>query len=65
MIIDQFVTPNIDGSVQGNPGTARAGVIQDRFEKWIIWFSIHSRSTTNHSTELWAIREGLHICLGT
>ena len=46
--LDQFVTLNTEGSVQGNPGTARGGgLIRDRFEKWIYNMVLHTQQKHN------------------
>ncbi|KAL0005536.1 hypothetical protein SO802_013097 [Lithocarpus litseifolius] len=53
-----------DGSSLGNPGRAGGGgLIQDEEGNWIVGFACQIGSTTSFLAELWALRDGLNLCL--
>lgn len=55
---------NTDGSSLGNPGRAGGGgVIRDWTGRWIVGFSRRIGITTSLLAELWAIRDGLMLCI--
>ena len=52
---------NTDGSSMGNPGLAGGGVvIRDEMGNWMVGFST---ITSSFEAELWALRDGLSICV--
>ncbi|KAL0009356.1 hypothetical protein SO802_010858 [Lithocarpus litseifolius] len=55
---------NTDGSAQGNAGLAGGGgVLHDDQGNWVLGYSRKIERTTSFSAELWALRDGLHLCL--
>ena len=55
---------NIDGSAQGNSGLAGGGgVLRDDQGNWVLGYSRKIGRTTSFLAELWALRDGLHLCL--
>lgn len=55
---------NSDGSSMGNPGVAgEGGVIRNHNGKWIRGFSRSIGITTSVIVELWALRDGLKLCI--
>nr|XP_023896924.1 uncharacterized protein LOC112008814 [Quercus suber] len=59
-----WVKLNTDGSSSGNPGPAGCvGVLRDENGNWLFGFSRKIGITTSFVAELWAVREGLSLCL--
>ena len=55
---------NTNGSSLGNSGMAGGGeVIQDGNENWVKGFTCSIGVTTSVKTELWALRDGLMLCV--
>ena len=55
---------NTDGSLVGANGLAGCGgVIRDSNGCWINGFTMSINTTSSIATELWALREGLHLCV--
>ena len=55
---------NTDGSSLGNPGSVGGGgVIRDWYGRWVVGFSRKIGVTTSLLAELWAIRDGLMLCI--
>ena len=55
---------NTDGSSLGNPGLAGGGgVVRDWIGRWIVGFTRKIGITTGLLAELWAIRDGLMLCI--
>lgn len=55
---------NTDGSSLGNPGSAGGGgVIRDWSGRWVVGFSRKIGIATSLLAELWAIRDGLMLCI--
>ena len=55
---------NTDGSALGNPGTAGGGgVLRDDAGLWISGFARQIGHTTSFLAELWALRDGLSMCV--
>ena len=55
---------NTDGSALGNPGTAGGGgILRSDSGLWIQAFSRSIGKTTSFLAELWALRDGLIMCL--
>ena len=55
---------NMDGSFLGNPGLAGGGgVIRDDTSNWVVGFSRRIGITLSFEAELWALRDGLTICV--
>ena len=55
---------NNDGSSSGNSGlTGGGGVIRDWTGRWIVGFSRKIGIATSLMAELWAIRDGLMLCV--
>ena len=55
---------NTDGSAQGNVGLAGGGgVLRDDQGNWVLGYSRKIGRTTSFLAELWALRDGLHLCL--
>ena len=55
---------NTDGSALGNPGTAGGGgILRSDSGLWIQAFSRSIGKTTSFLAELWALRDGLIVCL--
>lgn len=55
---------NTDGSSSGNSGlTGGGGVIRDWTGRWIVGFSRKIGIATSLLAELWAIRDGLMLCV--
>ena len=55
---------NTDGSSLGNPGLASGGgVIRDEPSNWVIGFSRRIGVSSSFEVELWALRDGLTICV--
>ncbi|KAL0013291.1 hypothetical protein SO802_000360 [Lithocarpus litseifolius] len=59
-----WVKLNTDGSSLGNPGLAGGGgLIRDEEAKWIVNFAHKIGKTTSFIAELWALRDGLNVCI--
>ena len=55
---------NTDGSSSGNSGlTGGGGVIRDWTDRWIVGFSRKIGIATSLIAELWAIQDGLMLCV--
>lgn len=55
---------NTDGSSLGNPGlVGGGGVIRDEIGNWVAGFSRRIGVTSSFEAELWALRDGLTICV--
>ena len=55
---------NTDGSSLGNPGIAGGGgLIRDDYGRWIVGFSRRIGVTSCFLAELWALRDGLRLCV--
>ena len=55
---------NTDGSLVGANGLAGCGgVIRDSNGCWIKGFAMSINTTSSTAAELWALREGLHLCV--
>jgi len=55
---------NTDGSSLGNLGLAGGGgVVQDWTGRWIVGFTRKIGITTSLLAELWAIQDGLMLCI--
>lgn len=56
---------NTDGSSLGNPGLVGGGggVIRDEIGNWVAGFSRRIGVTSSFEAELWALRDGLTICV--
>lgn len=55
---------NTDGSLVGANGLAGCGgVIRDSNGCWIEGFAMSIHATSSIAVELWALREGLHLCV--
>ncbi|KAL0012166.1 hypothetical protein SO802_007274, partial [Lithocarpus litseifolius] len=62
--VNGWVKLNTDGSSLGNPGRAGGGgLIRDEEGNWIVGFACKIGSTTSFLAELWALRDGLNLCL--
>ncbi|KAK9987317.1 hypothetical protein SO802_032268 [Lithocarpus litseifolius] len=60
----QWVKLNSDGSSLGNPGRAGGGgVIRNADGKWIKGYARAIGNTTSVAVELWALRDGIQLCL--
>lgn len=59
-----WVKLNMDGSSLGNPGLAGGGgLIRDEEGKWIAGFACRIGKTTSFIAELWALCDGLNLCI--
>ena len=59
-----WLTLNTDGSVAGNFGVARGGgLIRDTNGEWVTGFARKIGKTSSFQAELWALRDGLQLCL--
>ena len=59
-----WLTLNIDGLATGNTGLAGGGrLIRDENGDWLTGFARRIGSTNSFMAELWALRDGLHLCL--
>ena len=55
---------NTDGSLVGANGLAGCGgVIRDSNGCWIEGFAMSINTTSSIAAQLWALREGLHLCV--
>ena len=55
---------NTDGSSLGNPGLARGGgLIRNKEGIWVAGFARKIGITTSFFAELWALRDGLNLCI--
>lgn len=55
---------NTDGSSMGNPGLAGGGgIVRDEMGSWVMGFSRNIGATSSFEAELWALRDGLSICV--
>ena len=60
----QWVKLNSDGSSMGNPGHAGGGgIIRNAEGKWIKGYERSIGNTTSIAAELWALRDGIQLCL--
>ena len=54
----------MDGSSLGNPRIAGGGgVIREEASNWVVGFSRKIGVTSSFDAELWALRDGLTICV--
>ena len=54
----------MDGSSFGNPGLAGGGgVIREEAGNWVVGYSRKIGVTSSFDAELWALRDGLTICV--
>ena len=61
---DGWLTQNVDGSAAGSLGMAKGGgLIRDGNGDWVIGFARKIGTTTSFMVELWALRDGLLLCL--
>ena len=59
-----WLTLNIDGSATGNSSIAGGGgLIRDENGEWVTGFARRIGSTNSFLAELWALRDGLQLCL--
>ena len=59
-----WLTLNTDGSETGSDGLAKGGgLIRDGNGTWLIGFARKIRTATSFLVELWALRDGLRLCL--
>ena len=59
-----WLTLNTDGSATGNSSLAGGGgLIRDENGDWVTGFARRIGSTNSFLAELWALRDGLHLCL--
>ena len=59
-----WLTLNTDGSVVGNFGVAGGGgLIRDTNGEWVTGFARKIGKTSSFQAELWALRDGLQLCL--
>ena len=55
---------NTDGSSSGNPGRAGGcGIIRNSYGEWVSGFARAIGYTTNVAAELWALRDGINLCI--
>jgi len=55
---------NTNGSSLGNPGAAGGGgILRDALGNWVQAFSRNIGTTTSFMAEIWALRDGLLMCL--
>ena len=55
---------NTDGSSLGNPGLAGGGgILRDEMGSWVLGFSRNIGVTSSFEAKLWALRDGLTICV--
>ena len=55
---------NTDGSATGNSSIAGGGgLIRDENGEWVTGFARRIGSTNSFLAELWALRDGLQLCL--
>ena len=60
----QWVKLNSDGSSMGNPGRAGGGgIIRNEEGKWIKGYARSIGNMTSIAAELWALRDGIQLCL--
>ena len=61
---DGWLALNADGSAAGSSGMAGGrGLIRDGNGDWVIGFARKIGTTTSFMVELWALRDGLLLCL--
>ena len=59
-----WLTLNTDGLATSNTGLAGGGgLIRDENGDWVTGFARRIGSTNSFMAELWALRDGLHLCL--
>ena len=59
-----WLTLNIDGSVASNSGPAGGGgLVRDENSDWVKGFARRIGNTSSYLAELWALRDGLQLCL--
>ena len=59
-----WLTLNTDGSATGNSSLAGGGgLIRDENGDWVTSFVRRIGSTNSFLVELWALHDGLHLCL--
>jgi len=54
---------NTDGSSIGNPNLAGGGLIRNANGEWVWGFARAIGTTTCAATELWALRDGIRLCI--
>ena len=55
---------NIDDSLSGNPGRVEGGgIIRNSHGEWVSGYARATRHTTSVVTELWALRDGINLCI--
>ena len=55
---------NSNGSSMGNPGrVGEGGIIWDSNGDWVSGYARAIGHTTNVATELWALRDGINLCI--
>lgn len=55
---------NTNGSSLGNPRIARGGgIVYNNDGAWVLGFSRHIGITSNFMAELWALQDGLILCI--
>ena len=60
----QWVKLNSDGSSMGNPGrVGGGGIIRNVEGKWIKGYARAIGNTNSVAVELWALRDGIQLCL--
>ena len=61
---EEWLTLNTDSSATGSDGLAEGGgLIRDGNGTWLIGFARKIRTATSFLAELWALRDGLRLCL--
>ena len=55
---------NIDDSLSGNPSRVEGGgIIRNSHGEWVSGYARATRHTTSVVTELWALRDGINLCI--
>ena len=59
-----WLTLNFDGSVASTVGPAGGGgLVRDENGEWVMGFARRIGNASNYLVELWALRDGLQLCL--
>ena len=59
-----WITLNPNGSVASNLGPAGGGgLVRDENGDWVMGFARRIGNTSSYLAELWALRDGLQLCL--